>query len=450
MDVVIIIILGATVVVITVFVVKSVLAPKRVSQLASLVKQGKSLQAIKAAKQILVKEPRNADAHYMLAQAYLAEGKRELALMELKTVNQLGNFEGYTDELAFRKQIAELFQSFNQPEEALKEYLLLMKRDPTNAQYYVHAGELFEMRNRSDKAMQYYKKALELDSRISEAHFRLGTLSYRAKQYQEARESLEKAVRLDSDLYEAYFFIGKLQKENKEYSAALASFEKASKDSEMKVRALVERGGCYMSTGDTPRAITELERAVSLSDDDSAPELLYGRYFLATAYEKERKLEPAIQQWEKIYAKKPGFRDVAEKLSQYQELRADDRVKDYLTAGQEEFTQMCTRMAEGLALTVRDVSPIEGGCQVYAVEAQSKWRNARSVPKLIRFLRITDTVDESAVRSIHEEMKKEQVSRGIIISSANFSRLAIDYAENRPIELYKRDRLQQLLSKIEY
>jgi len=59
------------------------------------------------------------------------------------------------------------------------------------------------------------------------------------------------------------------------------------------------------------KATPELERAIKMVKDESAAESLYGRYFLAMCYEKQRELDKAIDQWEKIYAKKPGFRDVA-------------------------------------------------------------------------------------------------------------------------------------------
>ncbi len=50
------------------------------------------------AKQILAKEPRNSEAHYLLAKAYRNDGKAELALMEMKNVNNLNDFQGYCKE----------------------------------------------------------------------------------------------------------------------------------------------------------------------------------------------------------------------------------------------------------------------------------------------------------------------------------------------------------------
>ncbi|MFP4382616.1 MAG: tetratricopeptide repeat protein [Spirochaetia bacterium] len=444
-----IIILGAGVVLFTFFLVKMLISPKKNATLASYMKQNRTAAVIKIARQIIAKNPKNADAHYFLGLAYLSEGKEELALMELKTVNQIGDFSGYCNETAFRKKIADLFVKFNQGEEALKEYLLLLKKDPENPDYYFAAGKLFEERNRSAKAAAFYQKAIEKDHRHGESHFRLGLLLYRSKRPADARARFDEALKYNQDNYQPYYYIGKILKEAGDFSGAAYAFEKAQKDPEFKVRALVERGGAFMSMHSFERAITELERAIKLSENGTSPEHLFGRYFLSLCYEQTRQIEMAIEQWEYIYSKKPNFRDVSEKLSQYQELRHDDKMKDYLTMGQNEFMEMCKRMTRQLNLNVNDVSSIPEGCQIIGAEHQTKWRNARKMPKLVWFLRTADMVEEQTIRNMNDELKKWNVTRGIIITSSTFSRMAVEFAENRPIELLNRDRLQALLKQID-
>lgn len=442
-----IVILGIAVAVVAFFVVRSIITPTRVSQLQKLLKQGKASAVIKAAKQIIAKDARNADAHYFLGLAYCAEGKEELALMEFQTVNQIGQFDGLIPELTFRSKIADLYAKFNQPEEALKEYLILVKREPDVAGHYLSIGRLFEERNRSAKAVQYYRKGVELEPRNPDAYARLGVLLYRAKKPAEAKEALDRAVRLNGDNHEGWYYLGKISKEGKDLVTAISSFEKASRGQEFKVKALIERGGCFISSGNLDRATAELERASKLAEDGTQ-EALFSRYFLAHALEKQRRIEQAIEHWEYIYSKKPNFKDVSEKLSQYQDLRTDDRVKDFLTVGNDEFLEICKKVTSVMELQVRDVTHTDGGADIIAVEAQSKWRNARKMPKLLRFLRVTDTIDESTVRAVHEEMKKQNVNRGVVLTSSLFSKRAVDFAESRPIELLNREKLQELLKRI--
>lgn len=447
--IILILILGSGIGVITFFVVRTILNPRKISTLESMLKQGRAPAAAKLAKQILAKEPRNCDAHYLLGKAYLADNKPELALMEFKAVNQIGDFSAHCPEKDFRETIARLFATFNQPEESLKEYLLLIKMNPQEGDYYYHVGDLFEARNNSQKATQYYRKAVELDPKHSDAHFKLGQILYRQKKPVEAKQELEIALRFQPDNHKAYYIVGKILKDSHDYVAALHAFEKAQRDPEYKMKALVERGGCYIASGNTDRAVTELERAIAFSKNDASNETLYARYYLAHSFEKMRQLEKAVEQWEKIYAKKPSFRDVAEKLSHYQEVRTDDVMKDYLTCTKDEFRVLAVEVVKKMNQSVRDQSDMPNGCQIISVDADSRWAGTRKIPKLIWFLRVPEMISESTTRALHEEMKKLSVGRGVIFSASNFSRTAITFAETRPIDLIGKEKLQQILKGID-
>lgn len=447
MEIILIIVVGVSLLFGILLIVRTLLAPKKVSGLERLYRQRKFAAVIKGAKQLLLKDARNADAHYLLGLSYLEEGKLELALMELKAVNQIGKFDGIIREVPFRIKIAELYAKFNQAEEALKEYLLLLKSDPDNAEYYYQAGILFEQRERPDKAVPYYKKAISLDDRHANAHSRLGSLMFRAKRNVEAKASLEKSVRLLPDNPQAYFFLGKMQKEDREFTQALQSFEKAAKDSQFKTKALIDRGHCYMYLGDMSRAESELQRAIKLSTGQSqaSAEVLFGRYLLGVIYEQDRRIEDAIEQWEKIYAVKPDYRDVGQKLSSFQDLRTDDVLKDFLIASQEEFVALCHKAVAAMGLAVQSQKTLPDGLSVVAGEAQTKWRNQRRQPKLIHFLRLTEPVEEAVLRDFLELLKAENITRGVVITSSTFTRMAQLFAENRPIDLYDKTVLQKLL-----
>jgi tetratricopeptide (TPR) repeat protein len=443
------IILGAAVAFLSWFIVRMVSAPRQTQLIAEQLNQGRPAAAVRTAKALLAKDPRNAVAHYYLGKAYLADGKHELALMEYKSVNQISHFGADLPETAFRTEMAALYSRFNQTEEALKEYILLTKLDPGKAQHFLDAGVLFEERGKTDVAVKYLRKAIEMDDRLSGAQHALGLIMYRTKHPIEAREALEAAIKGDQDDYEAHYYLGKVFKELNDYTSALLSFEKATRGPEYKLKALVERGGCYMSQGAIDKAIPELERAVRMIKDESATEALYGRYFLAMCHEKLRDLDKAIEQWERIYAKKPAFRDVAEKLTQYQEYRTDDSMKDFLTCGKEDFAKLCKSIVTGpMGLSIQDAVEIQHGVDIIAVEGDSeKWLAAKKLPQLVRFLRVSDKVEDGIVRSLIDQMKKLGVVRGSIVTSSGFTRAAMEFAENRSVELLTKEKLQELLKK---
>lgn len=443
-----IIILGVVLFVFTFIFIKGIFAPKKIQYVQSLLSQGRTTNAIKVAKKIISKEPRNTAAHYFLGKAYKAEKNLEMALIEFKTINTSGRFDNICKEEDFRKEIAQLFTHFNQNEEALKEYLMLIKLEPMNAENFYQTGYLFEQRDRSDMAITYYQKAIQINAGHSDAHFRLGFIFYRKKKKIEARSEFETSLKSNPMNADAHFYLGRIKKDNHDFSGALQHFERSQKDADLKVKSIVERGTCFMSMNNFEKAILELSRAVNLSKEEASTEALYARYFLAHCYESSRKIEQAIEHWEKIYAKKPSFKDVGEKLSQYQELRQDDSVKDYLTSNQELFKTICEGVVtHGINLAVRETSDVVNGCQIIAVESESKWRNARKMPRLIRFFRIPEMIKDPIIRTMHEDMKKFNVNRGIIFSSSSYSRLAVEFAESRPIDLYDKDQLRAFLIK---
>jgi tetratricopeptide (TPR) repeat protein len=429
------------------FVIKSLAAPQKVEALGGLIKKGRTQTAIKAAKRIITRDPKNAEAHYHLGTAYHKEGRDELALLEFKSVNQIGISGKNIPEIDFRQLLAQLFIRFKQGEEALKEYLLLIKLMPNRAEYYYWAGKLFTERNRIDMAENYLRKAAELSPRDGKIHYELGVMLYKGKKAREAKSALEVALKYQNDNAQIHFFLGKIQKDAKDYTAAAAAFEKAARDAEFRIRALVERGGCFMALNAPERAIPDLERAVNAITDEGAQDGLYARYFLGLCYENIRELDKAIAQWDKIYAQKKNFRDVGAKLAQYQELRSDDNIKDYLTSPPGDFMELC-KMAvnQTMALQVQNEKNLSDGCEIVAIENDSaKWRNTRKMPRLIRFYRSPDPVDEPKVRSIMDDAKEKNIARAAIVTSAEFTRAALDYANSRPIELFNKEKLQAML-----
>ncbi|MDR1507069.1 MAG: tetratricopeptide repeat protein [Treponema sp.] len=432
------------------FLVKAIALPKRVEGIEDLIKRGRAPTAVKAAKALIAKDPGNADARYMLGKAYLADKKDNLALAEFKVITESGNLGEHTPEEEFRRELARLFVRNKQGEEALKEYILLIKLNPQKAEYYYEAGKLFTARNRSDMAVNYLKKASELSPRDPAVHLELGTLLYKGKNLAEAKSALERSLKLKYSA-EAYYYLGKIQKDGKDFQSAISTFEKAARDQSLRLRALLERGSCYMSLNAPEKAIPDLERALRCSTSESAQESLYVRYFLAMCYEKTRDMDSAIAQWDAIHSVKQGFRDVEAKLAQYQDLRNDDAIKDFLSGNQQGFMAVCTRLITfALSLQVKQSRSIPDGGEFVAIENDSeKWRNARKMPRLIRVYRSPDSVDDSKIRSILDDAKAQNMVRAAVVSSSGFTRSAVEYAESRSVELFNKDKLQLLLRQMQ-
>ena len=175
-------------------------------------------------------------------------------------------------------------------------------------------------------AADYLRKAAELNPRDGNIHYELGVMLYKAQKTPEAKAAFGVALKNRCENPgQIHYYLGKIQKDAKDYAAAIASFETAARDNEFRVRALVEKGGCYLAQGAADKAIADLEQAVASVTDESGPEGLYARYYLGNCYESGGEMGKALAQWDKVYERKKSFKDVGEKLVKYQQYRTGEQ-----------------------------------------------------------------------------------------------------------------------------
>lgn len=431
-----------------VFLVKSLIAPKRAEHILKLIKQKKLSEAEKSAKRILAKNPNNYLVHYYLGKVYLAENRAELALMEYKTVSENAVFGEDIAEVPFRKEIASLYLKFGQEENALREFLLLTKLEPKNADACYNAGKIYEKQNRSDAALSMFRKTVALDKRRAEAHAAIALLLANAKQLAEAKKEIDLAISLNPEAYGNYYYLGKILKENKNYADAVKAFEKAQRSSEYRERSLIERGVCLMAAGRPDSALIDLERAIEQDKAGVKPETLYARYCMAACYETMHRIDNAIAQWEIICKKNHAFRDVAAKLEKYKDVRTNDALKDYLTCGNDDFSALCARIAQNaMSFAVQRSDTTKWGCQIIASERAGDWMSVRKQLYLLRFYRASEALEDSVVRQAIDDLKGENCMRAYIFSSSDFSRSARTFAESRQVELIGKEQLEAALKK---
>ena len=432
--------------------VKTLSAPKKIGGIPKLLKDGKYLAAQRVAKSIITKDPKNYVAHYYLGKAYLKDNKSELAFMEYKNVNENALFNGEIPEADFRRSMAELYKKFNQKEDAIKEYLLLTKLEPREASHLFNAAQLYEDAGNNKMAIGFYQKTLMLDKKNSQAYTAVGRILFRAKNFKQAKQALETGVKLSPDNFENYFYLGKICKETKDLSSAVKLLEKSERDPVLKAKALVEKGTCLMLANQIDKAEDTFMRVITNSKDPKNNEVLYARYFLASCYEKNRKIEKAIEQWETIFKINNKFRDVATKLGQYKELETNDGIKDYLTSNNNEFVELGKKIiAAGFNLACQKATITPFGCAMLASEdKKDNWMNSKKHIYYVLFYRSTDVIEDTVVRKVSDELKSKGYSRGIIFASSDFSHSSITFAESRPITLVPKDQLEALFKKVGY
>jgi tetratricopeptide (TPR) repeat protein len=439
---------GAGFVVFLVMIIRKLTSPRKFLELEKLIESGNTKAAIRYAKSVLGRNDRSPEAHWYLGECYLAEDRADLAVVEFKYITNYGKYTGMVTEKKVRSRLAHTYLELGHLDESQKEFILLSKKDPANYENYYYIAKLFEDRNYSDSALTNYKKVIALNPQHSESYMRMGVLYMKKQQLSEAKKSFLMSLKYDPQNLACYFHLGKIAKTSGDVSTALSHFEKAQRDPDLRQRALLEISNIYISKGDRNRAIAELERAIKLGEEN-VPVVLALRHLLAQCREINKELILAVEQWEKIYAVNPKYKDVAEKLAVYSDLRADDKLKDFLTASQTVFQDLCTELVQSMGLAIQDVFiRNQDVVEVFALESQSKWRNAKKAPSIVKVFRSIDPISYDDIRVLYDQMRKINAMRSICITASKFSRAAIEFAQIRPIDLIDKEELTKMLKKI--
>lgn len=79
--------------------------------------------------------------------------------------------------------------------------------------------------------------------------------------------------------------------------------------------------------------------------------------------------------------------------------------------------------------------------EIVGMERSVKWRNVRGGKVLIKITRDNDDINEDQVARLVESLKLVHGIRGVYISTGKFTPQAVRYSENRPVDLYDRQKL---------
>ncbi|MBN1898457.1 MAG: tetratricopeptide repeat protein [Spirochaetes bacterium] len=432
------------------FILKTYVFPRRLNQIAKMIDQGNTRSAIKALKTFISKNERNILAHWYLGECYYRDKRFELAIVEYKYAVKIGTFSQALPEATVRKRLAEIYRKFNQLDEAQKELILVSNLEPDNFEINFQIGETFYLRNLTDNAVAYFQKAIRLNPQHSESHYYLGVIYNRTGKLELAQTELAKAIQYDPKNYHAHLYLGLVYKTLGQFETASKEFEIASRDSEIKIRALLENGKSFFERGNFPKAISEMERALKFTREENEVSL-EARYWLAACYERTRDLPSAIEQWEIISQHRPSYKDVPEKLTVYADLRADDRLKDFLTASVSNFQTICQQVINGIGYDVIETVPhSDEGVDIIGLEKETRWRNTRRQKAYMKIRRITQPIGELILRELQEDMKKNGAQRGMVITTSTFAPSALEYASTRPIDLIDKKKLTDILRNITF
>lgn len=450
-DLVTVLLLGGIIGVFAIFgyyVIRTYLIPKRVEELAEMIRQGHTGPAIAKLLKMIEEDERDPYLHFLLGEAYVRQNDFQSAAAEYRQTIKISKWNAQVKEAVVRSRLAKIYMQNRNFDEAKKEYLILTRLDGQNHENFYQVGVLFETAGLNDKALPYFKQAAKLKPTHADSFHHIGTIEYNIGNLSEARSALTEAVKHNPGLYSGHYYLGLCLKNQKDYDWAIREFDLASRDETLKGRAMLGKGLSLMEKGQIPTAQIELERGLLAAPKGSDLELNL-RYAIAACAERKRDFHTAIANWERIADVNAKFRDVNDKLKAYDEFRTDDTIKDFMIAPLGKFEAQARAMVEAMTFKVIDLNVVDDSeVHVLATEEEGNRRNSKKSNRLIYILRTTDLIPERTVRQLHEEMRTKGANKGACISTSDFSSQAHAFIQSRPIELYDRKQLIQLLRAI--
>ncbi|MBI3539583.1 MAG: tetratricopeptide repeat protein [Candidatus Eisenbacteria bacterium] len=194
---------------------------------------------------------------------------RPEALAELQKAEQLGDKskEMYTvlgRYYADQKDWAKALDFFGRGDPTPRDLLLI--------------GQMFVFQNNQSGADSIYKAIIARDSTTSDAKFamtELGKGRFRAKDYPGAIATLNRRIALDPNSGEAYYYIGLSYKEMKQYPEALDALRRSAAVDSAKGERHFWLGILYAQQKDDENARASLERSVALDSTSKTAGVAY-------------------------------------------------------------------------------------------------------------------------------------------------------------------------------
>ncbi len=432
------------------YLMKALVVPHQLDSIKALMESNRYEEAIEALNGFMKNDERNPLAHLYLAEAYFYSGNMEMAMVEYRQVLAMGKFNKTVTEKVIHKRLAEIFTQFGQLEEAQKEYVLLSRMDPGNYENIYQIGKLFFDRGMKEQSLAYLDKVLKISRNHAPTYFLLGKLYYEMNRPNEALNAFNNCLQLDNKNTEAHYYLGMILKAMGNFGKALQAFDESEKarDTNLKVKSIYQKGVCKREMGELESAIADYERALKYASTETNTSIAV-RYSLGMAYESQRRLLEAVEQWEKVAHMRPNYQEVQAKLSQYEDLRIDDRLKDLLTATPTTFEFICQKLVDAMGYEAVESKLVgDDSVQITAVERSQKWRNVRGGKVLIMISRANEDIHEDEVAKLVEQTKIMHGIRVIIVSTGKFTPQAVRYSENRPVDLYDRQKLSAVMKSM--
>jgi tetratricopeptide (TPR) repeat protein len=430
----------------SIFTIKALNKAKLNSSIKKKMDSGKSSDAETALIQLINNNPYDITRRMELVNIYIQNKKFEDAINQLNGILKYSIKYPDFNPLETNKLIGECYLKADKPDEAVKVFMILKQENPDDPFAYVQLGEIEKDKGNLERALKYYSKASTLDPEDAKTLRMLGVLFYELKKYPEALTTLQTSLNKNPEDPATNYFLGELRLVYDNREEAFNHFKKSKNDPVFAVKSLLNIGGIlhhFDKLDETQTIMVSLLKNPTLEKK----ERLEVRYKLADVLISKKDIPAAINQWEKILALDENYKDVKYKLEQYEHTKTSSILRAYMLAPRTDFINICkeasTSYAERVSI-IRTEPQIDQSVEVFTQAVYHE----HPTTILFKYFRGTSNVGGLAIREFYEKLKETKAKMGVCFATADYTEDAQLFSSGRVIELFGKNELIKLLTKL--
>jgi len=408
--------------------------------------------AVKEATKRLAQNPNDPEALYALAGAYFEEQIWDKALKTYETLSDqvtMNNHIKGIDNFEVFLRYGISARKLNLLEPAYKAFTMARSFRHDNYEVNFELGALEFDRKNYEKAVQLLSSARAQDPDSPAVLRYLGHALFRLKKPKEAMNFIRKAIDLAPEDKESLYTLAECYHEANQTEQALRIFNHLRADPVMGPNSCLIAGTIHLDTRQYEAAIQDFE--IGLKHINIKADILAElRYRLATTYIKLNEIGKAIPLLKQLQSENPSYKDVNILLGKYIELNANRNLQIFLMGSSADFIALCRKIVmtyygrAKVKITNITVNKAEWA-DILAEIDTDKWSDLI----MFRFIRTQGSIGELIVRDFNSHLKDVKAGKGICITVGQYTDEAKRYTEARLIDLIEKDKLQQILNKLD-
>jgi tetratricopeptide (TPR) repeat protein len=246
-------------------------ATQQFEQAKMLHRQGRLAEAMAIYGDVLARDPRSFEPHYLLAVANYQQGNAAEAYRLVSSALEIK--PGAAEALAL---LAGTLLALNRPTEALAACDRILALSPNNLEMACNRAVILTQLDRIDEAIEQYGEVLARRPDVVAAGFNRGTLLARRARYREALADFDRVLASAPGHVDALKNQGNVLVQLDRRSEALASYDRILAARPDDVEALSNRGATLRSLDRNAEALASYEKALAMNPRHASTLLNYG------------------------------------------------------------------------------------------------------------------------------------------------------------------------------